>query len=336
MGWYWPARGCSWNKNETSFHDEWKSSDKTWLKIFLNSFPDMKGLFGANLTKGGAALIRGEFLRYLGLWMLMGTCIGWNCEHYWKKMANHDVNFPCQMISFFWSSRVTLRKSQCNSILQSLLPGSISTNFGMYKRFWWHGIQTWHHNAFLVGWPVLTKVCPSASSIVCVQDGYFFLINHSLLMFGIEYHTACCGWRGILFSMEMFPGKDQPKEIHPLLWKTWKDWWVDLTYCHSKINRILVKFCLEGMFWKCLVARFCLKQLRSKWSRIKLLMPEIDQNEILICCHYHFQLLPILLTPILPTTMELSERSLITPLFLAETQELDMFHCSLPIDCICL
>ncbi len=33
--------------------------------------------------------------------------------------------------------------------------------------------------------------------------------------FGNEYHTACCGLSGVLFSMEMVEGKDRPRQLGP-------------------------------------------------------------------------------------------------------------------------
>ena len=58
--------------------------------------------------------------------------------------------------------------------------------------------------------------------------------------FGNEYHTACCGMSGILFSVEMVEGKDHPQQI--------KEKWSELGRTTGLLMRLLSSYFATGRY----------------------------------------------------------------------------------------
>ena len=90
--------------DEPSFQQGWAPVRKTYLQLFLHFFP-MAWFSEAFLPKtslgvinsGGALVTYGELLRYLGIRLLMATCMGWNIEQFWNydNVPRDQEEDPC-------------------------------------------------------------------------------------------------------------------------------------------------------------------------------------------------------------------------------------------------
>ena len=85
-----------------TFHDRWTPKGKTFLEVFLKCIPFrffidkiMKGTLDTLVKKNAAPLEQGEFLRYIGLWLLMSTCMGWTRRDFWSLRPFNQESAAC-------------------------------------------------------------------------------------------------------------------------------------------------------------------------------------------------------------------------------------------------
>lgn len=90
QSWGWDGIDCRTNNGgyeEPSFHNSWSPNSKSYLELFLHALPLtwltavlIPTTFATMRTEGPNCdyLLLGEFLCYLGVPLLMSTCIGWS------------------------------------------------------------------------------------------------------------------------------------------------------------------------------------------------------------------------------------------------------------------
>jgi len=157
-------------------------------------------------------LDRGEFLRFVGLWLLMSSIDGgFDKMEYWSTVPAGDMLSGAPYRFNTWMSRNRFR-----AILHALLYSDeekprYADKFHCVRKL----IRLWNENIqeiFRPGW--LTCLDESMSrwftKISC--PGWVFCPRqpHS---FGNEYHSICCSLSGIMFGIELVEGKDRPKQI---------------------------------------------------------------------------------------------------------------------------
>ena len=108
--------------------------------------------------------------------------------------------------------------------------------------------------------------------------------------FGNEYHTACCGLSGILFSMELVEGKDHPPQI--------QERWSDLGRTTGLLMRMLSTYFTTGRY-VVLDSGFCVLRALIELKKVGLFAcavikkqrywPEDDGNRGSVDCKRDLQ-----------------------------------------------
>lgn len=151
----------------------------------------------------------GEFLRFLGLWLLMATIQGAQRHEFFKREnLNLFSGAPFRL-------NVFMSKNRFDDILQALT--YTATPAPTYKDGFHEVrdlIDAWNTNMDTVFKPSWVSCVDESMSIwnnrwTC--PGFMFVPRkpHPL---GNEYHTVCCGESGILWRMELVEGKSRPPE----------------------------------------------------------------------------------------------------------------------------
>ena len=185
--------------------------------LFFMSFIKRMSLPQTNntLPAGEKHVQYGEFLRWLGLWMLMGTLIGSQRHEVW---ATHTINlFHGALLRLgVWMSR-----KRFDAILSALsftdaIPQHSSTSFGRSDR-WWRpgvGVGVWVNMVenFVPGYVNCLDKSMSIWTNKFTYPGFIF-IPHKPWAFGNEYHTVCCCTSGIMWGIDLVEGKDHPRAL---------------------------------------------------------------------------------------------------------------------------
>jgi hypothetical protein len=206
------------NDVDPGFNGSWSPLRKSLMDIFLMFLPHvwlfnvcMKHTSDALEKQRMQPLHRQEFLRYIGLWLLMSTCIGWTREQFFDTgLRDPEGNSAPYDLGQYMS------KNRFNCITRELRFTSASAP-SYRDRFWEvrEMIAAWNENMkslFLPGWVTCLDESISIWFSRYTCPGWVFCPRKPH-PFGNEYHTHCCGITGILFAMEMVEGKDRPSEL---------------------------------------------------------------------------------------------------------------------------
>ena len=154
----------------------------------------------------------GEFLRWLGLWLLMATINGPDRTDFWS-LGEVDcfVGAPLRLGSF-------MSRKWFEAILKALAitarqPPAFRDHFWEVREI----IEAWNANMteqFTPSWVSCLDESMSTWTNKYSCPGWMF-VPRKPWPFGNEYHTVCCSLSGILWQMELVEGKDSPSEIIP-------------------------------------------------------------------------------------------------------------------------
>ena len=187
----------------------------TKVNMFLIFFPrKFLETVIAKLTRNklSSPLTFAEFLRYIGIWLLIVRSSPGNMNR--KE---------------FWSKKAISRKRGAPYRFNDLMTGSRFEDITnaleytdkaapTYKdRFWEvrQMIEEWNNNMkdmFIPAWITCLDESMSIWTNRWTCPGWVFCLRKPH-PFGNEYHTIACGLSGILFRMEMVEGKDRPSEL---------------------------------------------------------------------------------------------------------------------------
>ena len=159
-----------------------------------------------------APLTFGEFLKYIGIWLLI--------------VKNSSGNIDRKL---FWSKKPVSRKQGAPIRLNDLMSGErfeeITSNLTFTRhqpptfkdRFWEirELISEFNKNmveVFIAGWICCLDESMSIWTNRWTCPGWVFCPRKPH-PFRNEYHTISCGLSGILFRMEMVEGKDRPPQL---------------------------------------------------------------------------------------------------------------------------
>ena len=151
----------------------------------------------------------GEFLRWIGVCLLLSTLSGYKRSDFWS-MNPIDMfsGAPYRFHEFMSSTRFEL-------IMTSLTFTKDPTS--AYKdRFWQvrKMIEAWNKHMsenFIPSWASCLDESMSIWFSRWTCPGWVWCPRKPH-PYGNEYHTICCAHSGILFAMEMVEGKDRPKD----------------------------------------------------------------------------------------------------------------------------
>ncbi len=205
-------------KKDASFEGDWMPVGKKWSEIFFKLFPAvwlfdccMKATSDAIVASGGQALDKGEFVRFIGLWLLMSTCCGWTREHFWDTTPFNARSNPCP---FHFTPLMTRHRfNQINSELRFTKekPPNYCDKFWEVREM----VREWNKNMwafFIPSWVICLNKLTSIWFQRWTCPGWVFCPckPHP---FGNEYHLACCSLSCVMFSIEMVEGKDRPSKL---------------------------------------------------------------------------------------------------------------------------
>ena len=205
-----------------SFSNSWTPIDKSFLDLFLHALPytwlttimiSKTAVTMRKVSPNCNELRSGEFLRYLGIRLLMSTCIGWTKDQFWRPSnevyEQERNNCPYNMKTFMSRRRFDLiTKSlsytdayapnyrdkywQVRQMLQAFNAHMASIFSSSWVICLDESMSIWHNKFTCPGW------------IYCPRKPH---------PYGNEYHTASCGKSHILFSLELVEGKDHPSQL---------------------------------------------------------------------------------------------------------------------------
>ena len=166
-----------------------------------------------NLHHGHDQLQYGEFLQWLGLWLLMSTMVGPQRHEYWAAYPiNAFRGAPLRL--GVWMSR-----ARFDTILAALSftdrnPPPFLNKFWEVRQM----IDAWGsnmNNAFAPGYMNCLDESMSVWTNKFTCPGFMF-VPRKPWPFGNEYHTVCCCLSGIMWGIDLVEGKDRPRQLGQL------------------------------------------------------------------------------------------------------------------------
>ena len=158
----------------------------------------------------GDAVSYGEFLRWIGLWLMMATIQGPQRSEFWSiaPVSLFD-GAPFRLNNF-------MSRSRFDAILFCLKFTSSPPPTTYRDKFWEirEMLEAWNKNMqehFVPSWVSCLDESMSTWTNKFTCPGFMF-VPRKPWPFGNEYHTMSCAKSDILYSMELVEGKDQPKE----------------------------------------------------------------------------------------------------------------------------
>jgi hypothetical protein len=239
--------------NGPSFADGWTPQRKTFLEIFLHLFPleflmnvIVEGTSSALVGVNSARTTIGEMLRYVGMWLLM-SCYMKSPDYFWRSAPrttttpDDDEDEENDTPSFTFNRYMSRRRFVA---ITSALRFTSSTPPTFRDKFWEvrEMIAVWNEHMakiFLAAWVVCLDESMSIWHNRWTCPGWVFCPRKPH-PFGNEYHTACCGLSGILFSMELVEGKDHPPQI--------QERWSELGRTTGLLMRMLSTYFTTGRY----------------------------------------------------------------------------------------
>ena len=163
-----------------------------------------------NLPHGEKPILYGEFLHWIGLWMLMGTIVGPQRREFWATSpidAFHGVPLHLGI----WMTR-----TRFEAILSALTFTDIASPTFIDK-FWEVGqmVAVWGMNMkdnFIPGYMNCLDESMSVWTNKFTCPGFMF-VPHKPWPFGNEYHTICCCSLGIMWGIDLVEGKNRPQQL---------------------------------------------------------------------------------------------------------------------------
>ena len=177
--------------------------------FFITDYIKEVILVHINKNINGETVTYGEFLRWLGIWLLIASVVG-------PKRDAFFLNKPCDEFSeapFRVSHYMSRRRF--DKILHAIR--FHKTAAPDYRDRFWEVrelIDAWNYNMqkiFQPGWVSCLdeSMSPWTNKYTC--PGHM-VVPRKPWPLGNEYHTICCCTSGVMYAAELVEGKDRPKE----------------------------------------------------------------------------------------------------------------------------
>lgn len=156
----------------------------------------------------------GEFLRWIGVWLLLSSTSGNRRSDFWSmKPIDRVTGAPFRLNDI-------MSRARFDQILHAIT--YTNTKPPLFKDRFWEirdMVDAWNHHMeenFVAGWMSCLDESMSIWNNMWTCPGWVFCPRkpHPI---GNEYHSICCCTSGIMYAIEMVEGKDKPKQIpsHP-------------------------------------------------------------------------------------------------------------------------
>ena len=169
----------------------------------------------------------GEFLRWIGIWLLLSTKLGFKRSEYWSIKPIELYNGPPYRLNELMSS------NRFEAIFAALT--LTDKKSPPYKdRFWQvcQMIAMWNEHMgknFVPSWVSCLDESMSIWFNRYTCPGWVFCPRKPH-PYGNEYHSICCGLSGIMYAIEIVEGKDRPREkAKDFTKKNRKNWCIIIT-----------------------------------------------------------------------------------------------------------
>ena len=168
-----------------------------------------------NINLTSSPLSYGEFLRWIGIWLLIATVIGPERKEFWStKPVNPFEGAPFRVDGL-------MSRKRFDDILHALT--LTDRNHPQHRDKFFYVRQ------MIAAWNENMKACFSPGWINCLDESMsvwtnkftcpgFMFVPRKPWPFGNEYHTICCCVSGILWRLELVEGKDRPPELSAPKW----------------------------------------------------------------------------------------------------------------------
>ena len=193
------------------------SNLQIWEGLFVTSFIKRMILpqTNNNLPVGEKQDQYGEFLRWIGLWMLMRTLIGPQRHEFW---ATHTINAfhgaPLRLgiwMSRKWFDAILSALSFTDATPPPPPPPTYLDKIWEIRQM----VEAWGLNMvenFIPGYVNCLDESMSIWTNKFTCPGFMF-VPHKPWPFGNEYHTVCCCTSGIMWGIDLVEGKDRPRAL---------------------------------------------------------------------------------------------------------------------------
>ncbi len=249
--------------NGPTFANKWSHNGMPFINIFLHfllcyflEVTIVEATSNMLLTANVVQTTLGELLRYIRMMLLM-SCYMKFPNYFWKTVtrtgneSEDEVNnIPLFTFNWYMSHRHFLA-------ITSVLWFTLKQLLLFQDKFWQirELISMWDkhmYTIFSAAWALCLDKLMSIWFNQWTCPGWVFCPREPH-PFGNEYHTACCGLLGIMFSMEMVEGKDHPPQIAERLSELGKTTglllWMLATYFSTRRYVILNSgFCILKSF----------------------------------------------------------------------------------------
>ena len=160
----------------------------------------------------GADLSLGEFLRYIGLWLLMSSQLKANVREYFST-SNID---PYSSNALFRLTNVMSYNRFCE-ITRALTytdldPPNYRDKFHEVRQML-TAFNDHMRLVFLAGWVSCLDESMSIWTRRWTCPGWMFVPRKPHPK-GNEYHSICCSFSGIMYGIEIVEGKDRPRQLN--------------------------------------------------------------------------------------------------------------------------
>ena len=194
------------------------TTHQTILSWFLLLFPTLfiKNIIipATNASMGiqQSPLTYGEFLVFIGLWLLMSTQQGCDRRDYWSLKAPNEFEGAPYRFGVYMS-RTRFEAILANLRLTNIPAPSFVDKFHEVRQL----LKAWNDHmkeVFIPGWINCLDESMSVWTSQWTCPGWM-VVPRKPHPFGNEYHTLCCGLCGILYALELVEGKDRPRQMGP-------------------------------------------------------------------------------------------------------------------------
>ena len=183
-----------------------------WEMFFFTSFVKEVIIVETNkrlANLGQRSMSYGEFLRWIGVWLLMSTIHGPDRNSFWSLgEINRFKGAP-------WRLNDIMSRKRFDAILRAIYytnnaPPPYSDRFWEVRQM----LEMWNKNMeqqFTPSWVNCLDESMSVWTNKYTCPGWMF-VPRKPHPFGNEYHTVCCSLSGILWGLELVEGKDAPQQ----------------------------------------------------------------------------------------------------------------------------
>ncbi|KAL7578819.1 hypothetical protein ACA910_016040 [Epithemia clementina (nom. ined.)] len=163
-----------------------------------------------NEMRSKSSLTYGEFLRWMGLWLLMSTMLGPQRHEFWS-VSPIDAFDGATLRLGIWMSR-----NRFDEILAALqftdrAPPTFRDKFWEVRQM----LEAWQENMNKMFYPGYVNCLDESMSVWTNKftcPGFMF-VPRKPWPFGNEYHTVCCCTSGIMWGIELVEGRDRPRNL---------------------------------------------------------------------------------------------------------------------------